>query len=404
MILVFELVWTGTYHAPGNSATIRTIARAFPGQGVRVFADASHLTELRADPTLTVCPNVSLTPVVLSPHFRFRPQIVSPRRAATEFATMRAALRNVRAGEPCLIMLLSATPTAIFAASLLARLSKRPIGIQVGLHGNLNDAFDWRPRNPLIRHFDLHAALGAAHGGRVRFLMLENAIRRALAERAPTAYTRTDVLAHPINQAEVINQPDATPMPPIRIGLVGQATEAKGITPFLALAAHFQQINPHDVSFHLVGRAPDGSDLARFSPLADPISTEHWSREAFLARLGSLHYVCLPLQPEYYELSASGALIDAITWLKPVIATKLPIVRDLFDGFGDIGVLCDDVESMRAAIASLIAVPDPAHYEAQREALRAARDSRTPDTLAREYRALVHQGFPGLLPRGTQDA
>ena len=47
MILVFEMLWTGTQHAVGNSATLQAIARGFPEQSVRVFADPTHLAELR---------------------------------------------------------------------------------------------------------------------------------------------------------------------------------------------------------------------------------------------------------------------------------------------------------------------------------------------------------------------
>ena len=46
MILVFEMIWTGTMHAPGNSATIQTILAARPDQAVRVHAEATHLANL----------------------------------------------------------------------------------------------------------------------------------------------------------------------------------------------------------------------------------------------------------------------------------------------------------------------------------------------------------------------
>jgi len=399
MILVFEMVWTGTHHAPGNSVTVQTIARACPDQRVLVHAEASHLRELQADAALTRHGNVGFQKIELSPHFNFRPQIVSFRRGLTELATMRAALREVPRGEPCLIMLLSATPTAIFAASLLARLSRRPIGVQVGLHGNLNDALGWRPRNPVARAMDLHAALTAGHGGRVRFLVLEHAIRAAMQEGLAAAVPKTDVLSLPVNQREVALWRDVPFCQPLRIGLVGQATEAKGITPFLELARRFRESHPGQVTFHLVGRAPPGSDLARFTPLAEPVSVEHLSREAFQERLSALHYVCLPLSAGYYDLSASGALVDAITWLKPVIATPLPLVRDLFGRYGEIGHLCDDIEAMHVTVGRILADMDASRYTRQIAALRQARAARLPERLALDYAGIIQTGFPFLSAR-----
>ncbi|HEY1934326.1 MAG TPA: hypothetical protein VGG99_20145 [Acetobacteraceae bacterium] len=397
MILVCEPFWTGTQHAPGNSATIQTIARAFPGQQVRVSAEATHLRELQADTALTAHPNASLSAIAVSPVFPSKPQIVSARRALTEFGALRAALRAAPPGEPVLLMLLSATPTAIFAASWLARSARRRIGVQIGLHGNLNEMQGWRPRNPLARMFDLRSALGARHGGKVRFLVLENAIRTALAELLPSAAAVTDVLPLPINLTELAVVRDVAFDPPLRIGLVGQATEAKGITAFLALAREFGASHADKVAFHVVGRAVPGDDMTRFAPLAEVPPTSQFPREEFLQRLARLHYVCLPLQPGYYNLSASGALIDAVTWLKPVIATPVPIMRDMFQQFGDIGYLCRDMDEMRSIVATLLNAPDAARYARQVEAIRKARDSRMPDALAADYRRIVDRGFTRLL-------
>jgi hypothetical protein len=395
MILVCELFWTGTQHAPGNSATIQTIARAFPEQQVRVFADATHLRELRADAALTAYSNVDFSVVRVSSVYPGKTHVVSVRRFLSELAALRRALRMVPAGEPVLIMLISTTPTAIFAAKLVARGGRRRVGVQVGLHGNLNEVNGWRSRNPLRRAFDLSSALAAQSGLRPRFLVLEEAIREELARLVPETAAVTDVLPLPINLTEVAQWHDAVFQAPLRIGLVGQATEAKGITPFLALANEFHTNDR--VTFHLVGRAMAGDDLARFAPLADPVSAAPLSRAAFLERLAPLHFVCLPLQPGYYNLSASGALIDAITWLKPIIATRVPIVENLFRQFGDIGYLCDDMDAMRETIRRLLSDMDAARYGRQVAAIHALRESRMPDALALQYRAVVREHFPHMV-------
>ncbi|HUB10794.1 MAG TPA: hypothetical protein VMB34_02470 [Acetobacteraceae bacterium] len=397
MILVYEPLWTGTHHAPGNSVTIQTIAGAFPDQAVRVYAEATHLHELRADQALAAHPSVTLHGTGVSPLFPGKTHVVSAQRFRQEFAVLRSALRSVPAGEPCLVMLISATPTAIWAASLLARVARRRIAVQVGLHGNLNELTGWRSRNPLLRAADLPAAMQARHGGRVRFLVLDDAIRDEVARLIPRAAAVTDVLPLPANLAEVALAREIPFSVPVRIALVGQATEAKGTAPFLALARHFRATHPGKAEFHLVGRLMPGDDPARFADLVGPVSADHLSRAAFQQRLAGMHYVCLPLQPGYYSLSASGALIDAITWLKPVIATSLPLVANMFRQFGEIGYLCADADAMRAAIAGLVDAPDPARYAAQVTAMRRLRDSRMPDGLIATYRAIIRAGFGDLL-------
>jgi hypothetical protein len=86
-----------------------------------------------------------------------------------------------------------------------------------------------------------------------------------------------------------------------------------------------------------------------------------------------------------------------VTWLRPVIATRLPVITDLFDRFGDIGELCDDNAAAHAAIARLADNPDPARYQRQVDNLRRARQSRMPDDLARDYARVIEGAFPGLL-------
>src|ERR1700722_12984096 len=131
MILVFEMLWVGTQHAVGNSATIQAIARGFPDQSVRVFADPTHLAELRNDAALVACGNVAFAPIAIHPHHRGKTHLVAWGRFRQELATLWRGLRQVPKGESCLLMLISATPTAIFAASLLARLAGRRVGVQV---------------------------------------------------------------------------------------------------------------------------------------------------------------------------------------------------------------------------------------------------------------------------------
>jgi len=397
MILVFEMLWVGTQHAPGNSATIQAIAGAWPEQVVRVLADPTHLAELRNDPELTACGNVQFAPIAIHPAHRGKTHIVAWGRFRQEFSTLRHGLAQVPNAEKCLLMLISATPTAIFAASLLARLHPGRVGVQVGLHGNLNDAFGWRPRNPLTRAFDLRSALTARHPRRLRFMVLEQGIRDTLASLLPAAASRTDVLELPINVAEVAGQRTPDFAPPIRIGLVGLATAAKGTELFLDIAREMTAHFPGKVTFHHVGRLTPDANPAPFAVLADPPSTAHLSRAQFTARLAALHYVFLPIREGYYNLSASGALLDAMTWAKPVIARALPVVAPHFRRFGDIGYLCDSDAGMRAAVETILTEMDADRYARQVAAMQALRAARTPAALAGTYRALIEREYPGLL-------
>ncbi len=395
IVLVFEPTYTGTTHAPGNSHLVQIVARALPEARVRVSAEAGHLAELRADAALAALGNVEYRPIALAPRFRGQVNAVSWERFRHEFAMLRAGLAERRRGEPVLILLASSTGTAIAAALLAARLAGGRVAVQVGLHGDLNSVEGWRSANPLARRLDLRGMLENA-GPRAGFLVFEPSIARELARLVPRAAGRIDVLPLAVNVSELAHWRPPPPPPPLHIGLVGQTTRAKGIEPFLETARLLRARYGARVAFHIVGKRMPETSPESLADIAEEVPDRHLGRDEFLRLLAGLHYVFLPLQPSYYRLSASGAVLDAVTWLRPMIATRLPIVEDLFAQAGDIGHLCDDVAEMQRVLAGLIETPDPARYARQVEALRRLRETRTPAALAGPYRQLVLQRWPRL--------
>lgn len=397
MILAFEITWSGGAHAPGNSATLQTVARAFPEEEIRVFAEETHLRELGRDAALTALPRLSFHPIELSPHYRGKTHIVSFRRFVREVAILARALRDVDRRDDCLILMLSCTPTALFAASWLMSWSgRRRIGVQIGLHGNLNDIKAWRSRNPILRRFDLASGLTATHPPNLRFLVLEEAIRDELIRLVPSIESRVDVLSLPINVKEIGAYPVLRLQEPIRIGFVGLATRDKGYDVFLRAARDSKLRFGNRIEFHHVGRLSSDVDSPAFSDLAFPVSTAPLDRSTFAARLAELHYVMLPYREGYYNLSASGALIDAITWLKPMIVSPLPFVKQLFNEFGDMGFVLRTEDELHAIFNSIMMI-DEVRYHRQVTALENARASRLPATLSARYVQIIEAGYNGLL-------
>lgn len=393
MILVFEFTWTGSHHAPGNAATLRAFSAAFPDETIRVYAEASHLAEL--EHRLRESGNFEFRKMRLSSRFLHRPGLVSFRRMAQEALSLKYAVARAPA-EPCLIILISATSTSIFAASIVQRFMRQSNAVLVGLHGNLNDIRGWRPRNPFAKALDLRSALERRPSKRLRYFVLERALKDSLQELLPSAASVTDVLNLPINLGEEPEGANPPLLYPLRFGFVGQATEAKGISRYLELAQKLKQRYPQDARFFVIGRAYPGDDLSRFAVLDHPITHEHLERVKFIELLASMHFVVLPYQEGYYELSASGALLDAMTWQKPIVTLPTPNVEDLFRTYGDIGYLCRSYDQLVETIAELVQHPDPVRYESQRANLARARSARSFYSLKTEYEDTVLRLIPEL--------
>jgi hypothetical protein len=77
---------------------------------------------------------------------------------------------------------------------------------------------------------------------------------------------------------------------------------------------------------------------------------------------------CVFLYPSnYYLFTASGALLEALAHLKPVVALHNPYFDYVFGKIGDIGYLCHTVDEMAAIIKEIVLTRDIDRYNAQRK-------------------------------------
>jgi glycosyltransferase involved in cell wall biosynthesis len=297
-----------------------------------------------------------------------------------------------------MVLLTSTSATGAFAASWAARLSGVRAGVQVVLHGNLTEAIHgWRSRNPLARLFDMRSALTARYPVPLRFIVLEHTILDALDRFIPDATKRVDVIPHPINASEMMVVADSILSAPVRIGFVGLGTADKGIDTFLRLARRSRARWSGRVEFVHVGHLHESFKSSDFSDIKYPPMFSSLTRNEFRNRLKSLHYILLPFRRGYYDLSASGAILDAITWLKPIIATRVPLTEYFFSEYPDIGFLCDGEEELEKAIEEIMLRVDTSRYDRQVDALKILRADREIRALATHYHDIVAKGFPSLL-------
>ncbi|NUZ05166.1 glycosyltransferase [Piscinibacter koreensis] len=362
---------------------VRVVRCAFPDEPIAFHGAASHIEHVRA----ALGGNVD--------GIAWHDADVAPRRASTrerwrrDLALLHRVVReNARAGSGGHLLSLQTIPTVLLPAAALriSGLARRPIlGV---LHGYLNEALGWRSRNPLVRAIDMRSALDIA-APRVGLIALETGIADAVAASMPQVGARIATLRHPLPEVEPHDTAGAAP--PVRIGFLGLATRAKGFDAFVAAARAAKALHGDAVEFHAVGRFPPGSEwnvgeLQAF--LATLPSAEPVPRERFDQALASWHYVCLPYRADHYTLSASGVLLDALAHGKPIIAGATPAVREVF-AEGHPGVLVADLDRLAQAIDEVIATFSVERWEAEKAAMRRARERRTPERLAEDYRALV---------------
>lgn len=246
---------------------------------------------------------------------------------------------------------------------------------------------------PLRRAFSLKTAIQLFGATDLQYLVLENTIKTTLARRSKNLSSQIEVFEHPIPAGE--GAWDGPPYgPPIRFGFLGLANLLKGFPIFVRLAAEATQGQRCRAEFHAVGSRPlrwvppPGLEALKTKPCRDRLP-----RRVFVEAMKSLHYVVCPYDRRQYEVTCSGTVLDAVAWCKPLLAFDLPVFRQMFQDWGDIGYLVRDYSELRDTIATLIENPNPARYREQRHNLQRLRSAREPESLASKFRSLRQQAL-----------
>ncbi len=391
-IVFVDLSMRGFRHVPFNAMLWRIAAHAYPDAAIDIWADQTHLDELGGF-SADLKSLAAMRALTLSRSRAGKDEQLSARRLADHLRILARVVRSYP-GERLLMVVSSICATGIAAAQIVTRLcGPRRLRTLCVLHGNVATIRGgWRPRNPLTRALDLASTLRRRPAPGFRYLVLEAHIREGIEDQIPALRGRVDVLPHPVNEQEALAEPARAPASPPRAGFVGLATLPKGFDVFLRLAAELA-LRERPIEMRLVGHLH--SDFDALPPRARDALRLTGSNELprceFVERVRSLDYVCVPYGGSYYGLAASGSLMDAITFCRPLVAMRSPMLDALFASAGDLGYLCADEAEMAHALDAIATQPDPARFAAQVEALVRLRATRMPVALAAAFRAAVER-------------
>ena len=368
-ILAIEPVFADFRHATVNAYLLRALALASGSARIVFAAHPDHYAEV-----LTAAPG-------LADRIEFRPIDVVPPGGIT-FTRFRfharALLRGVDAVQANCVICLGMTPETLFACGVL-RLRHPSLPVIAVLHGHLSHMVGWRSRDPRRRWFDHRSSLRAAAMAGIRFVVLEEYVKRAGLELGLLAGAQCDVWLLPIADGECVASPPPLRTSRLNLGFLGFARPEKGFDNFLALLAQADALGADWYDFSLVGSAlaSDYSDLPDRLIVVPGVA----DRTNYVAAVRSVDYACIFLDNDTYRLTSSGSVIDAIAALRPMIGLETSSTRAMFDGHR-VGYFCRSMDELRGLIANRDALFDAVRYREFQEGLLALRRGRTPAELA----------------------
>jgi len=361
-------------HVPGNTSLLQIFRAAFPEIPIRYAGHPEHLTFVR-----------NLVGTIDDVEFVSAPvaELHDPpwKRAIIDWHALRQIFGGLNKNTEIRYIQTYCTGPSIRVTAIAARHYPNA-RIWYRQHGSLNEIDGWVPRNPVWRYFSLRSSLLGLKGRHTRLIVLEQAVRDQLARRLPNLAVPVDILEEAIIPAESDFFPPRPLGRPVTFALLGVATHAKGVGVFLEAAKQTKALGI-PARFVMIGRLHPSLEGTDFSAVDLPPARQPLARSNYLSLLKEVDYVVMNYDNRYYGLSASGVMVDAITALKPVIAKRLPLTEQFFRDGGDIGILCNDDNSLLSAVRSIALRPNPDQYNRQVKAMSVFRGTRTVDSIAR---------------------
>jgi hypothetical protein len=385
MILLCEMGFLSRAHVPFNAGLLATIQAAFPTEDLSFFGAAAHIEGLRQQVGKSLAGSIAWREI--NPPTPDRGYF---KRFFRELRIIRHLMRILPQDPTSRLLLTSARPSTVLALKVARYFAPKHTPVQIVLHG-LSGVIGKRYRHPMRRFQDMKTALELLGNNDIQYLVLERSIRDTVLQNCSFLSGKIETFEHPISPNEGATQ-TIDLREPIRFGFLGLADRAKGFSVFVELANHVTVKYGQRAEFHAIGHMPaNGISVNGIQTLTTTPGTTLMDRVDFIRRVSSLHFVVLPHEDASYTLTASGVLLDAIAWEKPVIARKIPIFEAMFEKHGELGYLFNDDTELKGIVERIVQAPDKSRYSCQVQNLRSARKSRNPETLAASYRELCRK-------------
>ncbi len=385
-IALIEPYCDGWTHAPINAALCVVCANAVPHGEVEFFAEPLHVYAIKALLKKRVYSRIANIKLIATK--RNDNQCQFWRRVSREFFFLKNLLERHK---PENLVVASSGKEILWAIYLLSGFGwLKNTKVTTLLHSEAKYCVGWISRNPVTRALSLRNAINMCVRKGVRIVVLEEFIRRELTRHWPQWGPILFTLEHPVWCVGETAPPIHT-HGVIRFGFLGLASKAKGFDKFVDVARRIKSIYRDKVEFHAIGSmGRDHFSTAELDQVLDTVPSEQKLERTEYDRLvRMLNFVVMPYRPMDYNLCASGALLDAIAFNKPIVAWRQPLFADLFDRYGDFGVLYEGDDGLFRAIVSILSGERSLDFDGFSRVLSSIRDDRQPERLALVMRKIL---------------
>lgn len=381
MILIIEPMCKGMSHTPFNSALLAIVMKAFPEERIIFYSDGDHCNEIKNRLIDLSLNNISFYSVEYP-----------PRKCGVlydlicEIIMYRKIFKSINTKECQHILVTSANAVNLIALKLVVLIMSIKVQIKVIMHSPLTELAFSRSFNPIKRYTDFRSAILAFKVIKnIEYIVLDEIVRINLQNKLPMSSLKVKVLEHPI-PLDRISEPLLRNDGVLRFAFVGAATKEKGFDAYLRFVDKLQDKYSNISECFILGSVSnDWARMMRDVKLANRVSSEKIPRNELISLAEKVQYVCLFYNEEHYNLCASGALLDAIGWEKPIIANRIPLFTNIFNKYGEIGYLYEDENDIITIVEKIMTDYNNKKYLKYINNIKQIKIERGIDNLAKHY-------------------
>jgi len=384
MIILCEPQCEGFEHVEFNSALLEVVKKAFPSDTLLFLSEKKHLEFVQNK--LKDLKDIEYQPITIPVR-----NYSDIKRQFTEFRICQKIFAIAEKNKVEKIIFCSVTSPGLFSIKVLSRKYKK-IKILVTPHAVLEQILQ-RPSFVSWKSiFWIKIPLLIGNNNSIQYLLLGESIKNNLIQMLPNLKPYVSAIHHPYQFQDVSNSISVECDKIIKFGAFGVGNRQKGTDMIFKMVEELNTLNlERDFQFSLIGPILDkqlkGVHSERvFVPSPDkPIS-----REDFDIYARGVDYAVFFYKPGTYRLTASGALLDAFSYAKPIIAIRNPFFEYYFDLMGDIGYLCKDYAEMKSIFVDILNNKiNKNNYRLQQQNILKAREKFSTANIARTFQALL---------------
>ena len=217
----------------------------------------------------------------------------------------------------------------------------------------ISDIKQYGPLNSLLWKFAHHFFLNKnirVHP-KIKFVVMGDAILQHMREIVPDNIGKSFISVDHSYFFNDIHYP-YTSSKQLKVGTVGVFSKIKGGDDFCKL---YHLVDKSKVRFSITGRIFYDMNIINSMNIDLPKNkgANAIDREELEKRAQELDIILFFYPKDSYKLIASGAIMDAISMKKPILAIKNSYFSYIFEKFGSFGFLVDSVEEMAKTIETL---------------------------------------------------